>query len=479
MQSVRSSIGSSRHVPLTFARVCGLVALTILATLVLTAPAFGYVSGKRVWVSTSGTKAHERWFDAIARAPNGAFYAGGAEYSSAAADFDFLLVKYRADGRASWTRRWTGPGVADDEIRALASDSSGNVYVAGYSQTGNDSDFVTVKYSAAGKRLWEPRVWTGVAGNYASLAGLAVDSAGNTYVAGTAYVAGPPPFGIGPGGIVVIKYDAAGAEQWVAHYDPAPGDPQAGSIWASDIAVDASGDAYVCGSSMYANVNQALLLKFASADGAKLYGQVYDAAVGSSAAAVSVRGTTVAVTGWAAQVTDADDCLIVTYDLSLNEQHRLEYANPAGARDFGNDVAFGPGDTVYVAGTTNRPPPGGSGFYNGCQTLKLGADLSSVVWARVYKPKARGAEGTDLVVDGAGNAFIAGYLDTDAYEEDLFVTKYSSAGARKWVSSWRDTGNNDDGPGGIVLGGTRAVYVAGWGAAKGSFERAVAMRLNR
>jgi hypothetical protein len=456
------------------------MALTILATLVLCAPAFGYVSGKRVWVKTSGTKVHERWFDAIARAPKGAVYAGGAEYSSAAADYNFLLVKYRADGRVSWTRRWAGPGAADDEIRALASDPSGNVYVAGYSQTGNDTDFVTVKYSAAGKRLWEPRVWTGVAGNYASFAGLAVDSAGNTYVAGTAYAAGPPPFGTGPGGIVVIKYDAGGVEQWVAHYDPDPGDPKAGTIWASDVAIDATGDVYVGGSSMYDSVNQALLLKFSSADGAKLYGQVYDAAVGSSAAAVAVRGTTVAITGWAAQITDADDCLVVTYDLSLNEQHRREYANPAGARDFGDDVAFGPGGTVYVTGYTNRPPPGGSGWYDGCQTIKLAADLSSVVWASVYKPKGRGVEGTDLVVDIAGNAYVAGYMDTDAYEEDIVVVKYSSsAGARKWVSSWRDTGKDDDGPGGIVLGGTRAVYVAGWGAAKGSFERAVAMRINR
>jgi len=473
MQSVRSSIGSSRHVPLTFARVCGLMALTILATLVLCAPAFGYVSGKRVWVKTSGTKAHERWFDAIARAPKGAVYAGGAEYASAAADFNFLLVKYRADGRVSWTRRWAGPGAADDEIRALASDPSGNVYVAGYSSTVGDTDLVATKYNAAGVRQWGPQVWAGVAGQYCSVAGVAVDSTGSAYVAGTVWLA--PAVA----GIVVIKYDAAGVEQWVAHYDPDSGDLQDGSKWASDIAVDATGDVYISGSSVHGGVNQALLLKFSSATGVKLFGQVYDAAVGSTTSALAVRGSTVVSVGWAAQAAQAEDCLIVTYDLSLNEQHRLEYANPAGAHDFGNDVAFGPGDTVYVAGFTNRPPPGGSGFYNGCQTLKLAADLSSVAWARVYKPKGRGVEGTDLVVDGAGNAYVAGYMDTDAYEEDIVALKYSSAGARKWVSSWRDTGKDDDGPGGIVLGGTRALYVAGWGAAKGSFERAVAMRLNR
>jgi hypothetical protein len=454
-------------------RVLAPIVFALLVMLIVTASASGYVSGKRVWVKTSGTKAHERWFDAVAKGPGGAFYAGGAEYTSDAADYSYLLVKYRAGGRVIWTRRWAGAGAADDEIRALASDRSGNVYVTGYSETAGDYDLVTIKYDAAGKRVWEPRVWAGIAGQYGSVAGMAVDAAGDVYIAATvgAFMA--------PSGIVVIKYDVAGVEQWVAHYDPDAGDPKSGSMWASDIAVDAAGDVYVSGSSMYDNRNQALLLKFASAGGAKLYGQVYDAVVGSSASAVAVRGSTVAIAGWAAQATDADDCLVVTYDLSLNEQHRREYANPAGARDFGNDVALGPGGTVYVAGYTNRPPPGGNGYYNGSQTLKVTADLSSVVWARVYKPKGAGAEGSELVVDGAGNAYIAGYVESDASAEDLLVMKYSSAGVRKWVRAWRHTGNDDDGPGGIVLGGTRAVYVVGWGEAKGSYDQAVAMRINR
>lgn len=475
MQSVDLSCPSLPRAlsPLRRVRVCWLVLVTLLMVLIVTAPAFGYVSGKRVWVKTSGTQAHERWFDAVAKGPSGAVYAGGAEYASDAATYDYLLVKYRADGRASWTRRWAGVGTADDEIRALASDRSGNVYVTGYSWTAGEDDLVTIKYSAAGKRLWEPRVWAGISGEYSSVAGMAVDAAGDVYVAASVGAV------MEPSGIVVIKYDADGVEQWVAHYDPDPGDPKSGSMWASDIAVDAVGDVYVSGSSMYDNQNQALLLKFASAGGARLYGQVYDAAVGSSASAVAVRGSTVAIAGWAAQAQDADDCLVVTYDLSLNEQHRREYANPAGARDFGNDVALGPGGAVYVAGYTNRPPPGGDGYYNGSQTLKLTADLSSVVWARVYKPKGTGAEGVELVLDGAGNAYIAGYVENDAYEEDVFVAKYASAGARRWIRTWRDTGKGDDGPGGIVLGGTRAVYVVGWGEAKGSFDHAMAMRINR
>jgi hypothetical protein len=87
--------------------------------------------------------------------------------------------------------------------------------------------------------------------------------------------------------------------------------------------------------------------------------------------------------------------------------------------------------------------------------------------------------GRRILLDGADNLYVDGYLDTETSEENMLIAKYSSAGTRKWVRAWHDTGKDDDGAGGLALGSSRVLFVAGTGWAKGDYQRAVAMRINR
>ena len=61
--------------PATTALVVFFALLVLLLCVV--GPAAAYVPGKLVWTRTTGTAAHERGFDAIAKAPNGQFYGVG------------------------------------------------------------------------------------------------------------------------------------------------------------------------------------------------------------------------------------------------------------------------------------------------------------------------------------------------------------------------------------------------------------------
>lgn len=478
MGAFRSSTSARRRHHRTSLHVCAVSLLSVVVALVVAAPAMGYVPGKRVWLRTSGTAAHERSFGAIAKGPNGVFYAAGYVYSSAAKKGDVLVVKYDAAGAAKWTKKWAGPGAADDRAVDVAADAKGNVYVLASSTSDSKSNMVVLKYTAAGVLKWA-QVRSGIEAPGTIPIALGVDRSGNAVACANDW-ATPTMMGI-----VVAKYGAAdGAKVWETGFYPYHYDPNAGNLWATDVALDAAGNAYAAGGSLYAGASQATVWKFESLNGNRAPGWVDTPAVGSEATAIAVRGQSVVITGWAAQAANAERLLVVAYDLGVHELHRIEYHNEANAqaRDFGNDVAIGAHGEVYVTGYSHRDPPGGSGYSNGCETVRFSPDLDAIPWHRIYQPgggAVSSTEGRRIVLDGTGSAYVVGDIETDATGEDLLVVKYGPGGTRKWVQRWDAGGRHDDGANDVTLGGTNAVYVVGFGTAKADVEKAVAMRINR
>ena len=73
---------------------------------------------------------------------------------SAAGGSDWVVISYKADGTRRWVARYDGPAHLTDEAARMVVDSSGNVYVAGYSDSAaNGHDALVAKYSKAGDRL--------------------------------------------------------------------------------------------------------------------------------------------------------------------------------------------------------------------------------------------------------------------------------------------------------------------------------------
>lgn len=107
---------------------------------------------------------------------------------------DIFLSKFDPDGNFLWTRTW-GSGGKQDFGRAVAVDSSGNVFVTGYFngtvdfnpgsgiaeyQAEHEETFLS-KFDNAGNFLWV-RVWSGISEVYGY--DIAVDSAGCAYITG-------------------------------------------------------------------------------------------------------------------------------------------------------------------------------------------------------------------------------------------------------------------------------------------------------
>jgi hypothetical protein len=144
-------------------------------------------------------------------------------------------------------------GAQTGEGDAIAVDSGGNAYVTGSVSTkgfpttpgafstSGDGTFVTKIDPTGGGLVYS----TLLAGNSDSGSGIAVDQAGNAYVAGSADPSGfpttPGAFRASGGGAFVTKVDPAGTG---LVYSTLLGDPES---YASAIAIDPAGHAYVAG----------------------------------------------------------------------------------------------------------------------------------------------------------------------------------------------------------------------------------------
>ena len=169
---------------------------------------------------------------------SGNVYVTGSSFGNGTL-YDFATVKYNSSGSKQWVQRYNGSLNKDDSPAGIVLDTAGNVYLTGYStNAGSATDFATIKYTPQGIERWVS-IYNGTAGGNDQAVGLAVDGGGNVYVTG-------PSDGIGTSrDYATIRYDSLGVRKWLIRYD--------GSSSANDdaagIAVDASGNVIVSGSS--------------------------------------------------------------------------------------------------------------------------------------------------------------------------------------------------------------------------------------
>lgn len=155
---------------------------------------------------------------------------------------DYATLKYNSLGSLQWTRRYNGPGNGNDQAKSIAIDGSGNISVTGFSLgigTGT-SDYATIKYNSLGDSLWVKR-YNGSANGIDQANSLVVDSSGSVYVTG--YSAGT---GTGASDYATIKYNSTGDSLWVRRYNGTGNNVDQ----ANSIKVDNSGNTYVTGNSV-------------------------------------------------------------------------------------------------------------------------------------------------------------------------------------------------------------------------------------
>ncbi|MFH1004504.1 MAG: SBBP repeat-containing protein, partial [Bacteroidota bacterium] len=223
-------------------------------------------NGNRLWATYYGGTAQD-YGNSVTTDASGNVYMAGHTFSTsgiASGGFqntfggnrDAFLVKFDANGNRLWATYYGG--TAQDHDNSVTTDASGNVYMAGITQStsgiasegfqnifGGYSDTFLVKFDANGNRLWAT-YYGGTNGDYGT--SVTTDASGNVYMAGyTSSASGiasggfQNTYGGGNDDAFLVKFDANGNRLWATYYGGTSED------YVNSVTTDASGNVYMAG----------------------------------------------------------------------------------------------------------------------------------------------------------------------------------------------------------------------------------------
>lgn len=334
-----------------------------------------------------------------------------------------------------------------DRGKAVAVDSSGNVYITGYSYaswgapintyTGNSEGFLA-KYDPDGNHLW--LTFMGCASVDWAMA-LAVDNEGNVYVAGTSFGTwGSPvnPYGGGFADGFLAKFDPDGNRLWNTFLGGSSGD------YAYAVALDPSGSPCVAGLSgatwgspvnPYTVLNDAYVAKF-NANGQRVWNTFLGGSGQQQAQGlvISPNGE-IAVTG----KTNSSWAAANLLDYSGGEDAFVSALSASGAFLW-NTYLGGMGNDQGTAITVDSH---GDFLVLGCSTATWGSPITAHSGsgdAFVAKIDAQdGGMAWNTFIGGSGTEY--GYALTLDPEDNLFITGYS---ASPWGTPLHEHSGVDD-----------------------------------
>lgn len=187
-------------------------------------------SGVQLWNLTWGdTSVDLTW--AIALDSSGDIYIAGTTHKIGM-NSDMFLVKFNSSGVQQWNRTWgrtTSCGAY-----GIALDSSDNIYLAGFRESGGNYDMCLVKYDSLGNHQWD-RTWGGKGSQ--SCHDIAIDSMDNIYLVGS-----NKSLGISFRDMCLVKYDSSGEIHWISTWGSDIGQQEAAGV-----SLDSNDDIYLVG----------------------------------------------------------------------------------------------------------------------------------------------------------------------------------------------------------------------------------------
>ncbi|MBW4615281.1 MAG: SBBP repeat-containing protein [Desmonostoc vinosum HA7617-LM4] len=351
---------------------------------------------------------------------------------------DVWIAKYDKNGNQVWGKQFGSSG--DEGSLAIATDSSGNSYIAGntsgslFSSKQSEGDVWVAKYDTNGNQVWGKQFSAGGFSN--SAFGLDLDAAGNVYVSGLAIKENQRTdifnFSIQDDSWVT-KLDSNGNQQWITPIK-----------------------------------NPSATFPF---DITPFFDECYDIAVDN-------LGNSYAV-GWTQGLVQESDPSrqLLKYDAWVTKTDtsgKIEWIQQLGSTNQGLDFAWGV-DTdskgnIYVTGWTTGNIGTGDDVQISDRDIwltKLAPD-GSQVWAKQFgSPDDDGMLFSDMEIDEQDNVFMIGHSNGKLGKGqkdksyNAWVARFDTDGNNKWIQQFGSR-NNLDYPTGITTDGTGKLYVTGF-----------------
>lgn len=244
--------------------------------------------------------------------------------------------------------------------------------------------------------LWESR-YTSSGTNSDSGKEIAVDASGNVYVTGTSYTNASSGYDI-----VTIKYDPLGNQLWASTFNGSGNGLDEGR----DIAVDASGNVYV--------------------------------------------------TGYTTSTGPNYDYITIMYNSGGTQQWATPYNGTGNGYDEAYSLAIDNLGNCYVTGGSDA---GGQGS-NFVTVMYNNAGVQQ--WATPYNGPGNSVDAaTQIKLDGSNNVYVSGHSFGSGTDLDIATVKYNNSGVQQWVSRYNGALSFFDVPEALFVDGSNNVYVAG------------------
>jgi hypothetical protein len=348
-----------------------------------------------------------------------------------------------------WTKQFGVAGV-NSYGYSVATDASGSVYVAGETYGGLDgnaltgtSDFFVTKYNRLGVKQYTRQL--GVAGVNTRGASIATDSNGDVYVAGNTYNGLDGNTSTGTSDFFVTKYNSLGVKQYTRQLGVV-----GASTYGASVATDASGNVYVTGytnggldGNTLTGIWDFFVTQYNSL-GVKQYTRqlgVTGATTRGHSVATDASGN-VYVTGSTNgdldgnTLTGTQDFFVTKYNSGGVKQYTRQLG-VAGVANYGYSVATDASGNVYVAGLTRGGLDGNPLMGTQDVFVTKYNSLGVKQYTRQLGVAGASTYGHSVATDASGNVYATGYTtggldgNTLTGTQDVFVIKYDSLGVKQ------------------------------------------------
>jgi hypothetical protein len=333
-------------------------------------------SGTQVWIKQFGSANDDDSYGIITDNNDNTYVTGSTKNSLGT--YDVFIAKYNTSGTQVWIKQFGTS--SDEEAYKITADSSGNIYVTGYTNGSlpgftnlGGSDAFVAKYNSSGTQLWLKQF--GFSSND-NAKGISTDNSGNVYITG--YTDGIVP---NSSDAFIAKYNTSGTQLWLKEFG------SSGSDYGKGVSTDSSGNAYVVG---YTN--------------------------GSLGGNISAG---------------LSDVFITKYNASGTQIWTKQIGSSVD--DYGYDIVTDSSGNIYISGQTNGSLPDNTNIGSGDAFVAKYDTNGNKLWLKQFGSSNYDSANA-ITINNSGNVYIAGETfgslpgNTNVGSEDAFVVGFDRNG---------------------------------------------------